>query len=57
MSYQPATAILPPIQQNAAYTLVLRLTDTFRATNVNNVTSTFSSPCHGFTANQKIVFP
>jgi hypothetical protein len=56
MSYQPATAILPPIQQNAAYTLVLRLTDTFRATSVNNVTSTFSSPCHGFTANQKIVF-
>jgi hypothetical protein len=56
MSYQPATAILPPIQQNAAYTLVLRLTDTFRATNVNNLTSTFTSPCHGFTANQKIVF-
>lgn len=56
MSIQPATAILPPIQQNGDYSLVLRLTDTFRATTVNNVSSTFSSPCHGFSVNQRIIF-
>jgi hypothetical protein len=55
MSIQPATANLPPIQQNGHYALVLRLTDTFRAVTVNNVTSTFSSPCHGFSANEKVV--
>jgi hypothetical protein len=55
MSIQPATANLPPIQQNGHYALVLRLTDTFRAVTVNNPTSTFTSPCHGFQAGQKVV--
>lgn len=56
MSYQPATAILPPIQQNAAYDLVLRMTDAFRGVTVNTITNTFTSDCHELTVNQKIVF-
>lgn len=55
MSTQPATAILPPIQQNSHYGLVLRLTDSFRAVTVNNVTSIFSSPCHGFSPGERVV--
>lgn len=56
MSYQPGTANLPAIQQNSIYDLVLRMTDTFRAVSVNNPTSVFTSPCHGFEANSRIVF-
>lgn len=56
MSYQPGAANLPSIQQNSSYDLVLRMTETFKGTTVNNVTSTFTSPCHGFQANDAIVF-
>lgn len=56
MSYQPGQADLPSIQQNSSYDLVLRMTETFKAVNVNNPNSTFRSSCHGFEAGERIVF-